>query len=956
LRAVLEQCPDTTVVHAYGPTEATVFCSYQAFTADVRQVERLHLGIPMANTAMYVLDDRLRPTPPGIPGELYVAGTHLAEGYLGRPALTAERFVADPFGPAGSRMYRTGDLARWNVHGEIEFLGRADQQVKLRGFRIELGEIETVLLADPSVAQAAVVVREDRPGDKRLVAYLVPADGRPVDTDDLGRHAAAALPEYMLPSAYVALDALPLTPNGKLDRRALPAPTPPGSTEGSRAPRTPAEEVLCTLFAEALGLPAVSVDDDFFRLGGHSLLATRLVGRIRTALGTRLSLRDFFQYPTPALLAGRLTGAAAPEDRPALVAGERPERLPLSPAQQRLWFLDQLEGPSATYNIPMAVRLTGPLDVGALRAALADVVGRHEVLRTRYPVEEGEPCQQVVPVDRAEVPLFVLGAIEETLAAAITEHAGEPFALDRELPLRGVLFELGAQEHVLLLVVHHIASDGWSNAPLMRDLGTAYAARADGNAPVWEPLPVQYADYTLWQQELLAVDGERQIGFWREALAALPDEVSLPADRPRPAVASYRGATHSVSCPAEVHEALIALARETGTTFFMVAQAAVAALLTRSGAGTDIAIGSPVAGRADQALDDLIGFFVNTLVLRTDTGGDPTFRELLRRVRETDLGAWAHQDVPFDRLVEALNPERSASRHPLFQVMLTVADAVNPAPALPGVQARTDQLPLGTAKFDLTVNFHEHRTPDGRPGGLDITVEYATDLYDARTVQAAAERLARILGAAVADPEAPIGRIDLLTEAERSELLVAYNSTGSRLPVGSLPELFAAQAARTPDAVALVCGDTELTYRQLLTAADAMAYRLTGLGVTPGDAVGLFLNRSLEYVVAMLGVLKAGGTYVPLDARQPQERLAWILRDTGAALLLTDPAAGAPAAGFAAGLDVLPVPAVAELLQSNAPGTTVAVPPDRAAYVMYTSGSSGTPKGVVNTHRNVVEL
>ncbi|MFD8417736.1 AMP-binding protein, partial [Streptomyces sp. NPDC059650] len=353
---------------------------------------------------------------------------------------------------------------------------------------------------------------------------------------------------------------------------------------------------------------------------------------------------------------------------------------------------------------------------------------------------------------------------------------------------------------------------------------------------------------------------------------------------------------------------------------------------------------------------DLIGFFVNTLVLRTDTGGDPTFRELLRRVRETDLAAWAHQDVPFDRLVEALNPERSASRHPLFQVVLTVADAVNPAPALPGVQARTDQLPLGTAKFDLTVNFHEHRTPDGRPGGLDITVEYATDLYDARTVQAAAERLARILGAAVADPEAPIGRVDLLTDAERSELLVAYNSTGSRLPVGSLPELFAAQAARTPDAVALVCGDTELTYRQLLTAADAMAYRLTGLGVTPGDAVGLFLNRSLEYVVAMLGVLKAGGTYVPLDARQPQERLAWILRDTGAALLLTDPAAGAPAAGFAAGLDVLPVPTVAELLQSDAPGTTVAVPPDQAAYVMYTSGSSGTPKGVVNTHRNVVEL
>ncbi|MFF1498213.1 amino acid adenylation domain-containing protein [Streptomyces sp. NPDC058304] len=954
LRAVLEHCPDTTVVHAYGPTEATVFCSYQAFTPDTRTFDRLHLGVPMANTAMYILDDQLRPTLPGVAGELYVSGTHLAEGYLGRPALTAERFTANPYGPAGSRMYRTGDLARWNHHGEIEFLGRADQQIKLRGFRIEPGEIETVLCRHASVAQAAVVVREDRPGDKRLIAYLVPVGSGPIDTDDIRRHAEAALPEYMLPSGYVALDALPLTANGKLDRRALPQPAQQSSAEGSRAARTPAEAVLCTLFAEALGLPSVSVDDDFFRLGGHSLLATRLVGRIRKALDTQLSLRDFFQYPTAALLAGQLTPGAA-EDRPALLAAARPEHLPLSAAQQRLWFLDQMEGPSATYNIPMAIRLTGPLDRGALRAALTDVVGRHEVLRTRYPVPDGEPGQHVIPAEEAQVPFTVVSATEDTLAAGITEHAGLPFALDTELPVRSVLFELAAEEHVLLLVVHHIASDGWSNTPLMRDLSTAYAARAEGTAPGWEPLPVQYADYTLWQQELLAEDGERQIGFWREALADLPDEVSLPADRPRPVVASYHGATHSVSCPAEVHDALTALAHETGTTFFMVAQAAVAVLLTRSGAGTDIAIGSTVAGRADEALDDLVGFFVNTLVLRTDTGGDPTFRELLQRVRETDLAAWAHQDVPFDRLVETLNPERSASRHPLFQVMLTVADAVNPAPALPGVQARMDQLPLGTAKFDLTVNFHEHRTRDGRPGGLDITVEYATDLYDARTMQAAAERLARILGAAVTDPESPVGRIDLLGEAERAELLVAYNSTEAALPVDSLPDAFAAQVARTPDAVALVCGDTQLTYRELDAASHSLAHRLAGLGLTSGDAVGLFLNRSPEYVIAMLAVLKAGGAYVPLDARQPQERLAWILRDTKAALLLTDPTTEEPVA-FATGLHVLPVPPVAELLESTAHEDLAAPSPDQAAYVMYTSGSSGTPKGVVNTHRNVIEL
>ncbi|WP_240510014.1 condensation domain-containing protein, partial [Streptomyces malaysiense] len=587
----------------------------------------------------------------------------------------------------------------------------------------------------------------------------------------------------------------------KLDRRALPKPVLPGSTGGQGA-RTPAEEVLCTLFAEALGLPAVSVDDDFFRLGGHSLLATRLVCRIRALLGTQLSLTDFFRHPTAALLAGHLAGAGA-EDRPALVAAERGDRVPLSPAQRRLWFLDQLEGPSATYDIPMAVRVRGALDREALRGALSDVVGRHEVLRTRYPAQDGTPYQSVLPVEEIALALPVVPVTEEALRDTLGElAASETFDLTRDLPVRATLLELAPADHVLLLVVHHIASDGWSNAPLMRDLGLAYGARVDGRLPDWEPLPVQYADYTLWQQEVLgdADDPDSvlcsQLAFWKEALAGLPDEVTLPADRPRPVVASYRGATHTVSCPAGTHRALTALARETGSTFLMVAQAAVAALLTRSGAGTDIAIGSLVAGRGDEALDDLVGFFVNTLVLRTDTGGDPSFRELLRRARETDLAAWAHQDVPFDRLVEALNPGRSASRHPLFQVMLTVADAVDPAPVLPGAETSMNQLTLGASKFDLTVNFYEHHAHDGGPAGLDITIEYATDLYDAVTVRAAAARLVRLLGAAVAEPETPIGRIDLLGEAERAELLVAYNATATDLPAASLPELFSAQAGR----------------------------------------------------------------------------------------------------------------------------------------------------------------
>ncbi|MCS0603436.1 amino acid adenylation domain-containing protein [Streptomyces sp. LP11] len=946
LQRVLDECPDTTVVHAYGPTESTVFCSYQVFGSGERVVERLHLGVPMANTRMYVLDEGLRPVVPGVVGELYVAGSHLAWGYIGRPGLSSERFVADPFGPVGERMYRTGDLARWNEFGEVVFEGRADQQVKLRGFRIELGEIETVLVAHESVSQAAVIVREDRPGDKRLVAYVVGE----ADADTLHGHCADRLAEYLVPSAFVTVPELPLTANGKLDRRALPAPQAAGAT--GRAPRTPAEEVLCGLFADILGVPAVSVDDDFFRLGGHSLLATRLVGRVRSALATELSLRDFFRYPTVARLAEHIAGGAGTAPRPRLaVAARQDDHLPLSAAQRRLWFLDQMEGPSATYNIPLAVTLTGAVDPELLRQALGDVLARHEVLRTSYPVHDGEPRQHITHPDEVTAPLTVADVTETELPDRISEESAHLFDLATELPLHAALLTVSPARSVLVLVVHHIASDGWSTTPLMRDLGTAYTARAEGSAPSWEPLPVQYADYALWQRDLLAEHEETQLDHWRMALAGLPAESTLPADRPRPAVASYRGATHTVHCPAETHQALTALARESGATLFMVAQAATTALLARSGAGADIPVGSLVAGRTDEALEDLVGFFVNTLVLRADAGGDPTFRELLDRVRETDLAAWAHQDLPFDRLVEALNPERSAARHPLFQVMLTLAEAAEPAPALPGVRAETGQPGMGTAKFDLTVNFYEHRDRTGRPNGLDIVLEYATDLYDPATIATAADRLARVLDAVITDPDVRVADIELLTRDQRRALLTDYNDTAVRLPEDALHELFAAQAARTPDAVALVCEERELSYRALDRASDAFARRLAGVGVLPGTAVGLFLDRSPEYVVAVLGVLKAGGAYVPLDARQPRERLAFILADTKATLLVTD--RDAPAEG----LTLLAPPDVPALLAEadTTPAQTV-VHPDQLAYVMYTSGSSGTPKGVANTHRNVVEL
>nr|QEO74037.1 AMP-dependent synthetase and ligase [uncultured bacterium] len=941
----------------YGPTECTV----DALMARMGHSPRPVLGRPIINTRVYVLDAELQPVAPGVTGELYVAGMGLARGYLRRPGLTAQRFVADPFGPPGTRMYRTGDVVCWRTDGELQFVGRADDQVKIRGFRIEPGEIETALGAHPDVAQAAVVAREDRPGDKRLVAYVVPKAGSTPHPEVLREYLGTRLPTYLVPAAFVALDGLPLTSNGKLDATALPAPEY-GAASSGRRPRTPQEQLLCEVFAEVLGLPVVGVEDDFFAVGGHSLLATRVVSRVRAMLGVELAVRALFEASTVARLAARLDGAG--RARLALAVCQRPQGVPLSFAQRRVWFLQQLEGPGSTYNMPLALRLTGDVDRQALQAALGDVVTRHESLRTVFPQVEGVPFQQVREADVACPQLLVTDSTETELPAMLAGAARYGFDLAAEPPIRTTLFVLAPDEHVLLILMHHIAGDGWSMDALLTDLATAYASRCQGQEPGWAPLPVQYADYTLWQHRLLGdhTDSDSlfatQVAYWTDTLAGLPEQLALPTDRPRPAAASFRGAHVTGRLNLSLHQKLTGLARRGGASLFMVLQAALAALLSRLGAGTDIPIGSAIAGRTDQALDDLVGLFLNLLVLRTDVSGDPTFTQLLAQVRETALAAYAHQDVPFEYLVEALNPTRSLARQPLFQVALGLHNTPQNDFELHRLHTRLMPVSTETAKRDLNFFLFEQRGPDGAPGGIDGVVEYACDLFDLATIETLFARWVRLLDAVVADPDQPISRIDILTPAERHRLLADYNNTSHPLAQTNLPVLFETQAQATPQAVAVVFEGTTLTYHQLNTKANQLARALISRGVGAEQVVALALPRSPELVVAILAVLKTGAAYLPLDP----DHLAFMLHDAKAACLITASTASdqLPEAGELTRLvldDTSTTEELAILPHHDVNDGDRAFPllPDHPAYVLYTFGSTKQPQdGVVITHRAVV--
>ncbi|MFJ9247502.1 non-ribosomal peptide synthase/polyketide synthase [Streptomyces sp. NPDC101776] len=1294
----------------YGPTEYTI----NTLGGGTLDSDTPTVGKPIRGTRAHILDAWLRPVPDGVPGELYIAGIGLARGYLDRPALTSERFVADPFGEPGERMYRTGDLVRRNPDGNLDFLGRTDDQVKIRGYRIEPGEIETALSRHPLVSQAAVVVR-----DERLVGYVVPSgadstertaaeaaqvgewqeiysdeyeeigtavfteqydgwdssyDGQPipfeemhewreatlarigalkprrilevgvgsglllsrlapdseaywatdfaapvirkigeevrrdpalaakvelrcrpaedlsglpfayfdtivinsviqyfpsidhlttvlnglmellapggalfvgdvrnlrlagtfhteiqrargtaeadleraverglrlekellVDPDyfttlghgvdlrtkraqhhnELSRHRydvvlyaddpdvrlgnapsvdwatgntigellrgdwssaeaigellrggwsatgatterprgerpealrftgipdgrtsetgvdpehlhelgtaagyrvlttwseqdgtydavflkspelrltgglfrpgggthpyandptaareASALvrrlredlgrelPDYMVPSAFVTVDGLPMNANGKLDVRALPDAEPAVALGGGRGPRTPQEEVLCRLFAEVLGLPEVGAEDNFFDLGGHSLLATRLVSRARTELGAELAIRDLFEAPTPALLAGR-ADAASPA-RPAVTpVADRPARIPLSAAQRRLLLVEEITGSSVAYNFPLVFRLRGTLDTEALAAALRDVAGRHEALRTVFPTYEGEPYQRIVPAEEAVPVCTVVDCAEDELPALIESAQRRPFDLTTELPLRCEVFRLGFDEQVVAVVLHHITTDEWSDRPFLADLDTAYAARREGRAPEWTPLPVQYADYTLWQDDLLARTGEAQLAHWVAALRGLPDELALPADRPRPTEPTGHGGKVRLELPAATGHALRDLTTATGTSMFMLFQAATAALLNRLGAGEDIPLGAPIAGRTDEALADLVGFFVNTLVLRTDVSGDElTFRELLGRVRESSLAAFEYQDLPFDRVVEALNPPRVAGRNPLFQVMLGYHHRPDGDPDVLGLATEWFDMDTGMAKFDLHFTFVDETGRDR----VVLLLEYATDLFDHGTAETIAARMARLLDRAAAEPDRAVRDFDLLADTERALVLEEWNATEHPVPVTTLPELFRAQVARTPDATALVFEGQRLTYAELDAQVERTAGVLAALGAGPEQTVAVALPRSLELVVALLAVHRAGAAYLPLDPDYPEDRLALMVEDARPVYVVRDTLPTGPEAQLPTSYD-----------------------PSHPAYVIYTSGSTGRPKGVVVPHEGIV--
>jgi amino acid adenylation domain-containing protein len=947
--------PQAELMNSYGLTEATIDNTYYDGTDEgLADDGPIPIGRPYANQRVLVLDVAGRAQPIGVPGELHVGGACLARGYLNRPDLTAEKFVPDDDRP-GSRLYKTGDLARMLPSGHVELLGRTDTQVKVRGFRIELGEIEATLGQHAGVKDAAVTAVDDGRGIKRLVAYVVPAAGASAPSaTDLRAFLAGKLPEYMVPGIFMPIAELPLSANGKVDRKALPAPdlSRPDVAHEYVPPRSEAEEKLAAVWADVLHVERVGVRDNFFELGGHSLVATQLLSRVRAAFGVELPLRKLFEAPVLGDFAAAVAAAERAKLGPALARDDGAE-VPMSFGQQRLWFLDRLDPGNPAYHLSVAVRLLGDLDRPMLQSCIDSIVARHDALRTHFPETDGRPGAAVLAPAPVEVPTTDLsdlppGEREPRVRALAQEHYRKPFDLVHGPLYRIELLRLGPREHVALITLHHLVSDGWSIGVFLRELGQLYARASAGRNDPLPPLPVQYADYARWQQAWLA--GElhaQQVAFWTEHLADAPLVLDLPTDRPRPPLLSTRGATRMRTLTPELAEAVRRFSQQEGATPFMTLLAAFQALLARHAGQEDLLVGTPVANRNRVELEGLVGFFVNTLVLRGDLRGDPTFREILARTRENSLQAFAHQELPFEHLVDAIKPRRDPSRTPVFQVMFAY-ETLPAALQLPGLSLEPVPVERGTAMFDLTLTVTDH------DGELVASAEYNADLYDDATIARLLRHYELLLDRLTTEPDRRVTTVALTDVAERKKVVEEWNATEVDYPRDrTVHDLIAEQTLKTPDAIALVHENGAISYCELEQLAERIAGRLRAAGIQRGALVGLCVERSAEMAVGLLGILKTGAAYLPLDPFYPSDRLEFLINDGGVRVVLAQPHLRDRLSFF--GGTVLGFEDVGENGAFQAGPPTV-VSPEDVAYVIYTSGSTGTPKGVQVTHRNLVNL
>jgi amino acid adenylation domain-containing protein len=944
----------------YGPTETTIWSTVFNIT---KKDAPVLIGRPIANTQVYILDAHLQLVPIGVVGELFIGGDGLARGYLNRPELTAERLIPNPFGQVrGQRLYRTGDLARLGADGDLEYLGRSDFQTKVRGYRIELGEIETALRLCEGVKDAVVIVREDQPGDQRIVAYCV-MDEPPAKVSELNRLLKEKLPIYMVPSFIVSLAEFPLTSSGKLNRKLLPSPDENAieSERISGPPSTPTQEIIAGTWAQVLKLESVGVKDNFFDLGGHSLLATRVISRFRESLNIEIPLKALFENPTVEELADYISSSEQSDLAAPIMRVSRDHLLPLSFAQERLWFLSQLDGANVAYNVPSILKLTGQLDEGALQRSLNRIVARHEVLRTRFVQQAGTPFQQVLSSLELQLPVIDLSQLDsqqrqEQLLRISTAEADHGFDL-REAPLlRGLLIREAEQEYVLAVTMHHIISDAWSVGVMMRELAELYRAEVEGREAKIEELDVQYGDYAAWQREWLRGEVlEKEIRYWKEQLAAARHILDLPTDRPRPAIQTYRGARQSMALPRDLVAALERLSRDEGVTLFMVLLASFDTLLYRYTSQQEILVGTPVANRNRIELEGLVGLFLNTLVMRGDLSGNPTFRELLRRVRQDTLGAYTHQLVPFELVIEALQPERSLSHSPLFQVMLALQEEVEADWTMSDVVVSPQATEVSTSKFDLLLScVHGKKS-------LGVMLEYNSDMFDDSTIAQMLGHWARLLEAVAANSRQRLSDLAMLTEAEYQQLICDWNDTARDFDGKCVHEMFEQQASEVPEALALVFGEKSITYGELNRSANQLAHYLRKLGAGADSPVGICVERSELAAIGVLGILKAGAAYVPIDPAYPKDRVAIILQDASIKILLSQTSVRDALPDHSA--SVIAMDRDWHSITSEAVETlgTLANPEPLAAldnlgYLIYTSGSTGRPKGIGLPHRALANL